>query len=175
MNEGTNSKDQILAMLKDDFTRWERLLAGLSEAQLAAPRLPGGWSVKDVLAHVAAWQKRSTARVDAALHRQTPTFPGWPEGLDPEADEDLEQVNAWIYQTNRDRPWASVYQDWKTGFLRLIDLCAAVPADDLLQAGKFSWLDGEPLALVPRASHGHLEEHYEALSAWLSEHASNRK
>lgn len=170
MSEEINRKDQILTLLKDDLNRWENLLAGLSEEQLTARRLPGGWSIKDVLAHVMTWQKRSISRVDAALHRQSPAFTGWPEGLDPEADEDLEQVNAWIYQTNSDRPWEKVYQDWKTGFLRFIDLCAAVPEDDLLQPGKYAWLGGEPLSLIPESSHGHLEEHYESLTTWLGEH-----
>jgi hypothetical protein len=63
-----------------------------------------------------------------------------------------------------------VYQDWKTGFLRLIDLCVAVPEGDLLQPGYYAWLGKERLALIPESSHEHLEEHYESLTTWLREY-----
>ena len=31
---------------------------------------------------------------------------------------DLDQINAWIYETYREQPWSSVHHDWREGFLR---------------------------------------------------------
>ena len=52
------------------FDRWELLLASLSEKQLTDSNLPSNLSVKDVIAHLWAWQQLSVARAEAALHGQ---------------------------------------------------------------------------------------------------------
>ncbi|MDR3574384.1 MAG: DinB family protein [Anaerolineaceae bacterium] len=165
-----SDKKQILDLLQDEFNRWEGLLASMSGEQLTARLAPSVWSVKDNLAHLMVWQQRSIARLQAAALNHPPQFPGWPETLDPESDEDLDAVNAWIYETNRDRPWQSVYPDWRAGFMRFIELGQAVPEDDLLDARKYAWMDGYSLARVLEASCGHHQEHREALQAWLSQH-----
>jgi hypothetical protein len=83
-----NDKKQIITMLKEEFTRWEELLAGMSEEQITAPHLPSHWSIKDVIAHLWAWQQRSVARLEAALLNREPEFRKWPAELDPDSDQD---------------------------------------------------------------------------------------
>ena len=101
-------------------------------------KLPCQWSIKDTMAHLRIWQQRSLARLEAALQNRQPQFPGWPETLDPDSDDDLDQVNAWIFETNRDRAWESVYKDWRAGYLRLDDHHHAVigPVIDRLGIGQ---------------------------------------
>jgi hypothetical protein len=57
-------KPHILAALREQFDRWEKLLSNLSEEQVTTPYPSSTWSVKDVIAHLMAWQKRSIARMD---------------------------------------------------------------------------------------------------------------
>ena len=71
-------------MLNEEFNRWEHLLAGMSEEQITAPQLPANLSIKDVIAHLRAWQQRSIARLEAALLDREPEFPRWPEELVPD-------------------------------------------------------------------------------------------
>ena len=54
-----NMKDHILTALREQFNRWEKLLASMSDEQITAPHLPSNWSIKDVIAHLRAWQQRS--------------------------------------------------------------------------------------------------------------------
>ena len=54
-----NDKKQILTILKEEFNRWEELVAGMSEEQITAPHLPSNLSIKDVIAHLRAWQQVS--------------------------------------------------------------------------------------------------------------------
>jgi hypothetical protein len=49
-------KEHILAAMKEQFQHWEKLLAGLSEEQIVAPNFDLNWSIKDVMAHLWAWQ-----------------------------------------------------------------------------------------------------------------------
>jgi hypothetical protein len=163
-----NNKKQILTLLKEEFHRWQEVLAGLSEEQITAPHLPAHLSIKDVMAHLWAWQQRSIARLEAALFNREPDFPRWPAGLDPDSEDDLDQINAWIYETHRDQPWSSVYQAWRDGFLRFLELGEAMPEEDLLQPGRYSWLADHPLSLILVSSYEHHhEEHLEPLLAWL--------
>jgi hypothetical protein len=159
---------QILTMLEEEYARWENLLAGMNEVQILAPVLPANLSLKDVIAHLWAWQQRSIERIEAALHNREPEFPGWPAELDPEDHEDLEATNAWIYRENHDRPWASVHRDWREGFQHFIELGKATPAETLKDTQKYAWLDGYSLYDVLLASyeHHHLE-HLEPLLAFL--------
>ena len=89
---------------------WESLSAEISllnEPQILR-RDPGEWSVKDILAHIAAWEKFLILN----------QFLGMPaaEALCVElavmdrADED--EINAILFERNRDRTLADVQSDW---------------------------------------------------------------
>ena len=163
-----SGKQQILSTLREEFNRWEELLAGLSEEQITAPQLPSNLSIKDVMAHLRAWQQRSVARMEAALHDREPEFPKWPAGLDPESEGQPDQLNAWIYETFREQPWSSVHRDWRAGFLRLLELGEAIPVKELLDAGRYPWLEGHPLSFILTASYEHHHiDHLEPLLAWI--------
>jgi hypothetical protein len=163
-----NDKKHILKMLKEEFLRWEELLDSMSEEQITDPRLPSHLSIKDVVAHLRAWQQRSIARMEAALQNRLPEFPGWPTTLDPESEDDLEQTNAWIYETNWDIPWSRVYADWREGYLHFMALTEEIGETDLQDPDRYAWLEGQPLSLVLTSSYEHHhEEHLEPLLAWL--------
>jgi len=164
-----SDKHQILTTLRAEFTRWEDLLASLSEAQITAPLLPGNWSIKDVIAHLRAWQQRSVARMEAALLDREPQFPTWPAQFDPEAEGQPHDLNAWLYATYRDQPWSSVHRDWREGFLRFLELGEAIPEKDLLEAGRYPWMEGYPLAFILQASYEHHQEHEDYLEPLLAQ------
>ena len=162
-----NMKEHILAAMHEQCERWEALLASLSDEQLAAPQAPSWWSTKDVVAHVWAWQQRSIARVEAALSDREPEFPQWLPGVDPDAEGVPDETNAWIYETYRARPWSEIYQNWRAGYLRLLEASAGISERDLLDSGRYPWLAGYPLALILLASYDHHQEHLEKTLAWL--------
>lgn len=84
-----NMKDHILAALREQFDSWEELLASLNEEQLIAPHFDFDWSIKDVVAHLWAWQQISISRMEGGLHDREPEFPKWITAL----GEDWEQYS----------------------------------------------------------------------------------
>ncbi|MGH7453057.1 MAG: DinB family protein [bacterium] len=44
-----------------------KFLAHLSESKILQPRTQGKWSIKDVLAHIAAWEEEAVRRLDLIL------------------------------------------------------------------------------------------------------------
>ena len=162
-----NMKQHVLTALREEFNRWEQVLASLSEEQITTPHLPGHLSIKDVIAHLRAWQQRSIARLEAAQLNRTPEYPKWPAELDPDSADNTNQTNAWIYESYRDQPWSKVHQNWREGYLRFLESGEAISERDLLDAGRYPWLKGHALAFTLLASYDHHQEHLEKLLAWL--------
>lgn len=169
-----NMKEHILAALREQFNRWEELLVSLSDEQITAPRFDYDWSIKDVIAHLWAWQQISIARMEAAMLNRQPQFPEWVAELDADWEENANQTNAWIYGTYHDKPWSEVYQDWRKGFLRFLELGEPISEKDLLDGDRYPWLKGYPLAFILVASYEHHQEHLDKLLAWLHDHESGK-
>ena len=155
-DHGTH-EDQV-SSLRDSMRRfmspaWRPVRIGL--ASLIVAQIVG--------LNVWAWQQRTAARVEAARLNREPEFPVWPAALDPEADNTTDDINAWIYETHRDQPWLTIHRQWSEGFLRLLEGAQAITERDLLDSGRYPWLNGQPLAFVLLATYDHHQEHLETL------------
>ena len=157
-----NDKKELINQLRQEFEAWETLLAERSEAQIAAQDLSGDRSIKDVMAHLRAWQQRSIARVEAALKGQEPVFPAWPPDLNPD-QEDVDAINAWILEQGRQQSWLNGHREWRIGFLHFIELVELVPEEDLFQPGRYPWLSDLTLGYIVEASIEHHQEHREGI------------
>ncbi len=147
--------------MREEFSRWEELLGSLSEKRIIQRDLSAGLSVKDVVAHLMAWQGLSIARLEAARDNRDPIYELGPAGLDPDADENVDRINAWIHEKYLNSLWADVYHGWSKGYLRFLDLAEAMPEDVLMQPARYPWLKDVPLAAVLEGLYDHHhEEHY---------------
>jgi hypothetical protein len=162
----TLSKDTLLAQIDHERTLWEQLVAEVGEEQMLEPGATGHWTFKDVVAHLSGWRANTLARLEAALRGHAPAAPPWPGHLDEE--EDVEEINAWIYQANRDRPLRDVIDEYHRSFSMMRDAVSALSERDLTEPGRYNWMEGVPLASVITGSFGHLhEEHESVLREWL--------
>ena len=165
-----NMKEHILAAMREQFDRWEELLASLNEEQMTTPHFDLDWSIKDVMAHLWAWQQISIARMEGGLHSQKPELPKWIVEAVENWEEDSDQVNALTFETQHNKPWPEIYQNWKNGFLQFIQLGEEMSERDLLDGDKYPWLNGYSLAFIVIASYDHHQEHLEKLTNWLRQH-----
>ena len=160
-----DEKDRKIAMLREVFSALDAFLTRLSEAQILAKPAPSGYSVQETIAHLLAWQQVTNARLEAAALHRDPAYPGWLGGLSPEEEEHIDAINARIYQAYRDLTWAEIHAAWKAGFARVIEQAEALPAQELLEPGKYPWLGEHPLAAVLEGTCGHHAEHLEEFLA----------
>jgi len=70
-----DDKKHILEMLKAEFTRWEELLASLSEEQITAPQLSFHLVHQRRDRHLRAWQQVSIAAWKPRCSTVNPSFP----------------------------------------------------------------------------------------------------
>jgi hypothetical protein len=156
------SKTQLLAELNHENASWQALLDDIGEANMTQPEVAGGWSIKDIVAHLTEWRRRTVKRFQATLnHEPDIVLSPWP----PELQDD-DEINAWIYEYNRDRPLADVLSASREVFQQLMDTIAAFSDDELQDPQRFKWLEGEPLSGRFVFSHFH-EEHEPDMRAWL--------
>ncbi len=167
-----NMKEHILTALREQFNRWEELLASMSDEQITVQHVPSNWSTKDVIAHLWAWQQISITRMEAAVLNREPEFPKWVAELHGDWEENANQTNAWIYETHHEKPWSEVYQNWRDGFLRFLESGEPISEKDLLDGDRYPWLKGYSLAFILVASYDHHQEHLEKLHAWLRQHGN---
>jgi hypothetical protein len=158
-----NTREHILILLREEFKQWEELLASFSEAEITTSRPPSALSIKDEAAHLWAWQQVSIARLEAALGGGEPHLPRWFVEFDSDNEDPPDRTNRWIYETYRNRSWSSVYQAWRDGFLRFLELGEALPEEGLMDPGRYPWLHGYPLYAVLEGSYEHHAEHFEQL------------
>ena len=165
-----NMKEHILAALREQLARWEELLASLSEEQIIAPRFGYDWSIKDVIAHLWAWQQISIARMEAGALDQEPEYQEWIVNLGEDWEDSADRVNALTFEINHEKPWSEIYQIWTNGFLQFLEFGEKVSERDLLDGDRYRWLKGYPLAFIILASYDHHQEHLEKLTSWVQEH-----
>ncbi len=159
----TTSKAQLLNDLRAEQAGWEALLNDIGEEHMTQPGVAGEWSIKDIVAHLTGWRKRTVARFQAALHDEPLPPPLWPAHLQTD-----DEINAWIYAANKDRSLSEVLQESRAVFEQLVATLAAFPEADLLDPKRFGWLEGEPLTGAMLFGHFH-EEHEPDMRAWLEQ------
>jgi hypothetical protein len=161
------SKDQLLSALQNEQAGWKRLLDDIGEARMTEPGVAGEWSIKDIVAHLTGWRRRTVGRFQAALKHEPEPAPPWPPHLRETQTDD--EINAWIYASNRDRPLADILQESDVVFQQLVDTLSAFPEAELLDPNRFGWMEGEPLSGAALFGHFH-EEHEPDMRAWLDKH-----
>ena len=91
----------------------------------------------------------------------------WPARFDEE--DDLEEINRWFFEVNRDKPLAEVLRESRETFERVERAIAALPERDLLEQDRFSWLEGYALGpAVVRGTLDHYHEHEPDIRAWVA-------
>lgn len=165
---GPISKKQLLAEMQSEQTAWLALLDEIGEENMTQSEAAGGWSIKDIVAHITGWRRRTVQRFRAALDPTRDMTPLWPAELgELDEDDDVDKINAWMYQTNRDRPLASVLNDSREVFQQLVTEVLALSDEQLNDPQRFLWLKGERLTGALIFGHFH-EEHELDMRAWLA-------
>ena len=152
-------QQHILAALQEQLDEWEAFLSALTPAQIQTAVKGSDWTVKDVVAHLAAWQELSNARLEAGLAGRELIPPAWVGHTDPDREESTNDINARIYARYQPLTWPEVHELWLNGYHRLIETAAKLDEATLLDGDHTPWLHGFSLADVLLGTYGHHQEH----------------
>lgn len=102
--------DALVTRIEHSKAAFDAALAGLTEAQLAAPLTERDWSAADHMAHIAVWMEGILAAFDGVSRwRAMGGGPPGPEGFDglneqlrtPHAAKSPAEVRAWLDTTHQ--------------------------------------------------------------------------
>lgn len=128
------TRAELLAEIDKAWSALEKYLATLTDAQMHEPDIVGHWSVKDVLAHLAAWAGMVQGWYAAGLRGENPPVPA--EGYTWRQTPELNQA---IYAQHRDRPLADVQADYRAGHTAMLRLIDSIADEVLFGKGHFAW------------------------------------
>ncbi|OGO31345.1 MAG: hypothetical protein A2136_06495 [Chloroflexi bacterium RBG_16_54_11] len=151
-------KAELLAELGREWAKIERTCYNLSEPAMVTPGVQGEWSVKDVLAHLSAWEKYLLDRLGYVLTGQQPHYPvmtSW---------DDVHRFNAQVYAENRDRPLTSVIIEFRSLYQGVVTVIEALSDEQLNRPYTYDFPDDHLtlLQLIRANTYEHYREHCEA-------------
>jgi hypothetical protein len=152
----------LLAELNAEHEAFQELVAQIGEDRMEESGVGGAWSVKDIVAHLTAWRRRTVGRLEAAAHGQPEPTPPWPANL----HED-DEINAWFHARDRPKSVAEVLSESRRVFQQLASAIERLPQDAIDEPGRFPWMEGSAFSGAAFFSHFH-DEHEADMRAWLA-------
>jgi SAM-dependent methyltransferase len=164
--EGKAQKRRLIEILRSCRFALMREVQDLSGEQASMPWTGDGRTVKEVLGHIAGWERWTIAALneiaEGVREPRIMTLDGYPEGIARYAS--IDTFNAARMSEARERPWQDVLEESAQTFDRLLAAIDATPPEALRASAAFYWPDiggtvpcGLYLLMV--AAHHYQEEH----------------
>ncbi len=149
----------LAGQLDDARERLVNSYAGLSEQEMVEPGVAGDWSVRDILAHIAVWDREQTSAYRAMLQGERPYF----------LDIDMDGVEAFNQERHAQVEGVGV-DGVITDFLAAREEMLAL-LRDVDNAALFAPAPGDEhadlsIAACVGVSYNHDEEHAEMIEDW---------
>jgi hypothetical protein len=169
-------KAELLTKIQAGYAQFETLLASLSEEQMTIPNVNSDWSVKDTIAHITAWQDYLREQLQGILTGKKPAQ--FLQNLSlPNTLSEIDEINQYIYQEQKDRPLAEVLAAFRASYQRTLEAVKAVSEESLNVPPPWGakddpvWLliaSNDPVwFIIASNTYQHYEEHRDIIQHWL--------
>lgn len=152
------NKAIFLETLQTGRAQWEALLAKVDQARMSEPGIEGEWSLKDIIAHI-AWYEREMVGI-----LQTRALVGSSLWVLPNAER-----NAAIFDQNRDCSLSEVLSEAQRVHAELLQASHGLAEEDLIDPNRYRDMpaDWNPWKVFADNSYEHYAAHIPAIRAWL--------
>lgn len=160
----TITKAELLADLSAGWEEWKSALAGLDEQRMSEPVGGGEWSVKDITAHLTAYNGWYVRSAEAGFKGELPA----PDGTETMS---LEERNQHYHAKTKDRSLAEVMEEADKTFHRLLELVAAHDEKFFTTPQKLKGLD-RPVKVWEQLRsnvYEHQRKHARAVLEWAAQ------
>lgn len=156
------TKSDLLVVIRTERAQLETLLEGLTDSQMTQPGVEDSWSIKDILAHIAAWERLAIDRIHAAVSGDPLNFPLI------KGNADVNQFNANVYDKNKMQSLAKVTKEFHYSYRDFIAQIDTLDDNFLTSPLPFDWAGKLTAQVVISANtHWHYIEHAESIAKWL--------
>ncbi len=155
-------RNELQARIQDGRAELMAALGHFERHALTEPKLPNGWSVKDLIAHIGFWERRIANLYDILSSGEVPK--------DTIANESLDRLNARVYEENQLLPLGIVQINEEEAFQSLLGVAINAPERDLFDPQRFAWTQGEPFYnWIVENTYGHYADHVPDLTAAIDQ------
>jgi Mycothiol maleylpyruvate isomerase N-terminal domain len=171
MEPGTATKQSCLESMSASWAELSAVLARIPPDRLTEPEVIGDWSVRDLLAHFAGYERYVAAEVFATLEGREASSReryGRDDLPTAAADADEDAGNAWVVDFARTRSVEDAVAEFEWAHHRLVEAVAACPDGALDDPQRFPRFGGRSLAeILPGQCWSHHRQHLPELESWV--------
>ncbi|MCH8009830.1 MAG: ClbS/DfsB family four-helix bundle protein [Chloroflexi bacterium] len=160
MPNGNETTQDLLAAIKRERAQLDGRLGQLSDQNMLTPAREDGWTAKDVLAHLTAWEQRLLRWIER-----------WHETGDPGRPEvgvtwaDFDGLNERDYAAAKENPLADVRREARESYEAVLLAIKALSDDQMATRPEAS--DGPSWSWIVSANtYRHYREHRAEMEAW---------
>jgi hypothetical protein len=158
--EDEMSVPRILALVEAEWHRFDRAAAAIPPGEASAVKVVGEWTVKDIIAHVTAWEQRLLSWLEAAARGEAPT------NADPIAcGQEVDTWNARVHARNKDRPLAEIRAEAQRTHRDLVRMLVGIPSDPNNPWWSLWPPDLTPWDVIAANTYDHYPEHLLAIES----------
>lgn len=128
------SKDQLIHEVLKEHAALENFLASLTPEEMTLPDVVGPWSVKDVLAHLTAWEQMCLSWYQAGKQGAMPKTPA--EGY---SWRQIPELNHYLYEAHRDDPLEVVLHQFDASYEQILAAIRGMTNAELYTPGVYAW------------------------------------
>jgi hypothetical protein len=166
-DEIITKKADLMAHIERDWTAINKLFDSLTESQLTDIRNPDGWSIKDHIAHLTAWENSVVY-----FFQGKPRHEGLGISEEVYLNDDIDATNDVIFKRHKDESLEDVRARFKAVHTQVLALLEPLTDDDLAKPYAH-YLPNEPGEgagpAAMRVVYGNTTYHYREHQEWIEE------
>lgn len=171
------SRQDVLAAVKRNYAEFDELLSHFDASQMQTLCIHTHWTVKDVLGHLASWEKLEVGWIDDVIADKTPLLyaPGYVWDLvDRRLQSELiRSYNRHVLEQCPTRSLRDVLDEFRQTQRDMLAVVGRLPDMAFVDPGVLFWIQLEvprdPWTPVPVNCHEHYHQHARWLRDWMAQ------
>ena len=126
------NKTQTIQFLQEDHKKLENAISSLKKEQLTDYAILGAWTIKEIIAHISAWNKEILKAIELVLNDEKPWY--IEEGEDKFNEKEIQRRKNWSID--------KVVEEWQLSFNQLIQRIEAITSSEWNYQTDYTWPSG---------------------------------
>jgi len=156
------SKSALIDVILLERIALESLFLDLSIKKKKEKGVESNWSIKDIMAHIAAWERLAQDRINSALTGEPLSYPVI------EGEDFVDTFNANVYEENYDGSLEIIEAEFQLSFQDFLKQIRNIDEEFLQKFLPFDWAkELTAQILISANTHWHYLEHAQSIRKWL--------
>ena len=128
------NKSALIRDMETEHSRLENILSKIAEQDMLIPGVIGVWSVKDILAHLSAWEWQFVEWYRDGIEGKESKIV--PVGMSRKV---IDEFNQRVFEKFRKVSLKKIAMEFKNSHAEILVIIPKISEEDMFQPGKYSW------------------------------------